>query len=72
MATPLKEVKRIIDYYQVGEFIYERSPEVVANQIKKMSKNIDEYKFSQAKKDLNWQNEFKKIECIFSPLLGKV
>jgi len=71
LATPLKEVKRIVDHYQVGEYIYERSPEVVANQIKKMSKNIDEYKFSQAKKDLNWQNEFKNIECIFNPLLDK-
>ena len=71
LATPLKEVKRIVDHYQVGEYIYERSPEVVANQIKKMSKNIDEYKFTQAKKDLNWQDEFKNIECVFSPLLDK-
>tara|TARA_B100000886_G_C20420738_1_gene491445 strand:- start:1571 stop:2653 length:1083 start_codon:yes stop_codon:yes gene_type:complete len=71
LASSLVEVKGIMNHYQIGELICERTPQGVARQIKDMSQNLSSYDFAKAKKELNWQNEFKILEGVFSPFLDK-
>ena len=66
LASPLLEVKRVIGKYPVGDLLKNRDPENIAKQILKMSSRLDSYNFQQAKKDLNWTQEEKVLNQIFS------
>ena len=71
LASPLVEVKAIVDTYSVGELLKARSPQSVAKQIDAMFEKINSYEFAKAKNDLNWQKEEEVLKTIFSPFLSK-
>ena len=71
LASSLVEVKGIMNHYQIGELIRERTPKSIAEQIEEMSQNLSSYDFAKAKKELNWQNESQILEGVFSPFLDK-
>ena len=71
IATPLVEVKAIIDQYPIGELIKVRHPESVAQQIKEMISKISTYDFEKAKKDLNWQKEQEVLKLVIPAFLRK-
>jgi len=73
LASPLPEVKKIVENYHVGTFIESHSPSHIAQKIKEMLNNkalLKQYKENCliASKELNWQNEEKVILKIFSKL----
>lgn len=70
LATPLTEIKNIIEEYQIGMFIENHDPKHIADTIEKML--ADEQKlnlFRQNTKiaatELNWENEKKVLVEIF-------
>ncbi len=72
LATPLVEVKNIIQQYEIGEFIENHDPEHIAATIKNMLQ--DENRMSIYKKntlkaaaELNWEIEKKVLIEIFEP-----
>lgn len=72
LATPLVELKNIIETYEIGDFIENHDPEHIANKIKNML--ADESKLAmfkanthKAAADLNWENEKKTLIEIFTP-----
>ena len=72
LATPLVELKNIIQHYEIGEFIVNHDPEHIAATIKKMLQ--DETQMAQyrnntrkAAAELNWENEKKVLVEIFAP-----
>ena len=72
LATPLVELKSIIQKYQIGAFIENHDPEHIAATIKAMfddEKLLAEYKQNTARAaaDLNWETEKKVLSEIFSP-----
>ena len=72
LATPLVELKSIIQKYQIGAFIENHDPEHIAATIKAMfddEKQLAEYKQNTARAtaDLNWETEKKVLSEIFSP-----
>ena len=71
LASSLVEVKGIMNHYQIGELIRERTPQSIAKQIEEMSQNLSSYDFAKAKKELNWQIESQILEGVFSPFLDK-
>ena len=71
LASPLVEVKRIVDAFKVGELLESRAPQQVAMQIQQMTEKIDTYHFEKAKKELNWEKEQQMLKVVFSPFLGK-
>ena len=71
LASSLVEVKGIMNHYQIGELIRERTPQSIAKQIEEISQNLSSYDFAKAKKELNWQNESQILEGVFSPFLDK-
>ena len=71
LASSLVEVKSIMNHYQIGELIRERTPQSIAKQIEEMFQKISSYDFTKAKKELNWQNESQILEGVFSPFLDK-
>jgi len=71
LASPLIEVKRIVENYPVGDLLKDRVPKNVAKQINEMFEKINSYEFVKAKSDLNWENEEKVLKRVFSPFLNK-
>ena len=71
LASSLIEVNGIMNHYQIGELIRERTPQSIAEQIEEMSQNLSSYDFTKAKNELNWQNESQILESVFSPFLDK-
>jgi glycosyltransferase involved in cell wall biosynthesis len=72
LATPLFELKNIIQQYQIGEFIENHDPEHIAETVKKMLQDEDRLAFYRqntikAAADLNWENEKKTLIEIFEP-----
>lgn len=72
LATPLVELKNIIQQYNIGAFIKSHDPEHIASTIKNLledEKRLAEYKMNTAKAaaDLNWETEKKVLFEIFSP-----
>ena len=66
IASPLKEVKSIVDKYKVGVLLNNRIPKDVAAQIELLYKtdfNGSDYQI--AKQELNWQKEGKILESVF-------
>ena len=71
LASTLVEVKGIMNHYQIGELIRERTPQSIAKQIEEIFQNLSSYDFAKAKKELNWQKETNILEDVFSPFLDK-
>jgi hypothetical protein len=72
IASPLIEVKKIIEKYKVGELLVDRNPEHIAQQIQIMESKLSKYEFGKAKADLNWKNEEKVLEDVFTVFQDKV
>ena len=71
IASPIKEVKKIVDTYEVGLTIDNHEPEHIAKTISKLlsdSKLRERIKVnqSQIKKQFSWENEVKILENFFS------
>ena len=62
LVSDLPLLKELILTYRVGEYLPDRNPEVLAKIIRQMISNKTVYlkAISDAKKELNWDNE-KKI-----------
>lgn len=72
IASPLIEVKKILEKYNVGELLVDRNPEHIAQQIQAMEYKLSTYEFIKAKAELNWKNEHEVLESIFSIFQDKV
>lgn len=71
LATPLVELKNIIQHYEIGDFIENHDPRYIASKIQSMLK--DESKLTLYRKntekaaaELNWENEKQTLVQIFS------
>lgn len=72
LATPLVELKNIIQKYEIGEFIENHDPKHIAQTIKKMlsdEKQLSIYKSNtrKAADELNWEIEKNTLIEIFAP-----
>jgi glycosyltransferase involved in cell wall biosynthesis len=72
LATPLVELKNIIQHYEIGEFIDNHDPVYIAETIKNMlqdEKRLAFYKQNTARaaSELNWDNEKQTLIEIFTP-----
>jgi glycosyltransferase involved in cell wall biosynthesis len=72
LATPLVELKKIIDQYQIGTFIENHDPLHIAVTIEAMlsdEKRLAFYKENtlKAAAELNWENEKQTLIEIFTP-----
>lgn len=71
VASPLLEVKKIMDHYQLGVVLKERKAEVLAEQIKEvLLSSHDLAPFEKAKKALCWQKEEAQLRLVFSSFLA--
>ncbi len=69
LVSDLPEMKKIVNNYKIGEIAIEREPEKLAKQLKNILKTPKSYyskNLRKAKKSLNWQEESKKLQDIFS------
>jgi glycosyltransferase involved in cell wall biosynthesis len=72
LATPLVELKNIIETYEIGDFIENHDPMHIADKIKNMLADESKramYKANtqKAAAELNWENEKKTLIEIFTP-----
>ena len=72
LATPLVELKNIIDHYQIGTFIENHDPLHIAATIDNLLKDETRLAFykentKKAAAELNWENEKKTLIEIFTP-----
>ncbi len=72
LATPLVELKNIIEHYQIGEFIMNHEPTHIAETITRMlsdGNRLAMYRENtrRAAAELNWDNEKKTLIEIFTP-----
>ncbi len=70
LVSPFPEMKRIIDKFQIGEYLSNRNPKNVAEQINKILLNQEKIKtwklnLKSAKEQLCWQNEENILMKIF-------
>lgn len=72
ITSKVVEVKRIVDEYSVGITVDSSNPSEIAAAIEDM-RNSDKRKYEagieRAQKELNWNQERKVLEDIFTPLL---
>ncbi len=71
LATPLVELKNIVQQYEIGGFIENHDPVHIAATIKNMledDKRLAQYKANTARAaaELNWETEKKVLFEIFS------
>ena len=71
IASPLIEVKKIVEKYKVGELLVDRNPEHIAQQIQAMESKLSTYEFGKAKAELNWKNEEKVLKLVFADFMQK-
>lgn len=70
VATPLVEVKQVVEEYQLGVLLKSRESNVLANQIEELLQSeINHEAYDKAKKELCWQKEEAVLKKIFSPFL---
>ncbi len=72
LATPLVEIKNIIEKYEIGMFIGNHDPKHIAETIREMladEKRLALFKENtkKAAAELNWENEKKTLIEIFTP-----
>ena len=71
LVSDLVEMKQIVEQYNVGETILDRTPLAIATQITAMLKKDKNYytkQLSKASNELIWEKEEKKIIEIFKNL----
>jgi len=66
LITPLPEMKSLVDYFEIGEFIENHEPRSLANKMDSMLKNPEQmavYKQNllKAAEELCWENEEKRL-----------
>lgn len=71
LASPLPEIKRVIEKYNIGDFIPSHKPEEIAekvNQILADQALIQKWKnnITFAAENLTWQNEEKVLKEVYS------
>lgn len=71
LASPLVEVKALVENYPVGELLKERTPQSIAEQITSIVSNSDAYDFEKAQHELNWQIEEEVLKNVFLPFIQK-
>jgi len=74
IASPLLEIKRIMDENEIGVIIENYNPEYLADIINIMLNNVEKRKVWKAnmvkvKQELNWEKESEKINNLFSYFL---
>lgn len=74
LVSDLVEIKRVVEHYKVGWVINTHAPEEIANKIKSIFDDVEDYQFkkqntSKASAELNWENEEKVLKEIYKPLL---
>ena len=74
VATPIPEVKTIIEQYQCGICLISQNPGDIAGQIEALMNNPQQYQLFKentipAAKELCWENEEKKLIAIYRPYL---
>jgi len=72
LATPLVEIKNIIEHYEIGMFITNHDPKHIAATIEDMLKDEKRLSFfkqntKKAAAELNWENEKKTLIDLFTP-----
>ena len=71
VATPLLEVKKVVEQYQLGELLKSRNPKDLATQIERLlQQEISSETYQKAKKELCWQKEEVILKKMFSPFLS--
>lgn len=70
LASPLVEVKRIVDGYNIGELIENHDPRHIASRIGAMLDNQERYamwkeNLKAAAQDLSWEREEKKLVNVY-------
>lgn len=71
LASPLVEVKAVVENYQVGELLNLRTPQNIAKQIEEIAEKLQSYDFTKAKNELNWQLEEEILKSVFFPFIQK-
>lgn len=61
IVSDLPEMKKLVESYQVGKVLYDRTPESLASQIQEVINNDYTSVLLKAKKELNWSNEKEKL-----------
>jgi len=69
LVSDLPEMRRIIENYQVGAILVERTPKELAQQLQYLAeKSKTEWDFKNVKNELNWQKESAQLLTIFHNL----
>ncbi len=74
VATPIPEVKKIIEQYQCGICLLSQNPKDMAGQIEALMNDYQQYQLFKrntilAAKELCWENEEQKLIAIYRPYL---
>lgn len=74
VATPIPEVKTIIEQYHCGICLISQAPKDIAGQIEALMNNPQQYQLFKentipAAKELCWENEERKLIAIYRPYL---
>lgn len=74
LISDLVEIKRVVEYYDVGWVISTHDPQQIAQKINSIFEDKDVYlqkkeNTKKASKELNWENEEKVLEKVYLPLL---
>ena len=72
LASPLPEIRRIIEEYQIGDLIENHDPVHIAFKINRMLENQQQREtwkvnLARAAAELNWEKEKEVLRSIFSP-----
>jgi len=70
LASPLPEIKKIIEAYDIGSFIVNHKPENIANAIKDAFSNVERFEkwkinTKKAAQELSWEKEEKILLNIY-------
>ncbi len=70
LASDLVEIRKIIERYEVGDFIYSHEPEDIANKVNKIFAQPEKLRrwrqnTKNAAADLNWENESVKLKEVY-------
>jgi glycosyltransferase involved in cell wall biosynthesis len=70
LASPLPEIKKIIDRYKIGDFIPSHDPKLIAQKVNEIIENraiIDDWKknLNLAVQDLSWETEERVLKQVY-------
>jgi glycosyltransferase involved in cell wall biosynthesis len=70
LASPLPEIKKIIDQYKIGDFIPSHDPKLIAQKVNEIIENraiIDDWKknLNLAVQDLSWETEERVLKQVY-------